>query len=231
MKFILFVILAQSLEFASFLEEEGDYYRAIYEYKKVYYSDSAQYNRDFIASKIAYLSLKISDYDEALRYAAKISNDSIRRINLGIIYGLSGDFSKAESLLSFNDTLLCWIYLRKGDVSKARDILPEIEVNLKSPFLSGLLSAIIPGFGKIYSGRIFDGFSSFLINFSSGFSFYRAYKDGRKIETYFYGALTVVFYTGNIYGSLIATQESNKFEIDRAVKAFESKYNLWGFWR
>lgn len=231
MKFMLFVFLAQSLEFASFLEEEGDYYRAIYEYKRVYYSDSSQQRKDFLASKIAYLSLKISDYNEALRYAARICADDARNIDLGIIYGLIGDYVKAESLLSINDTLLCWIYLRKGDIRKARQIFPEVGINTKSPLVSGLLSAILPGAGKVYSDRLFDGFSSFLINFSSGFSFYRAYIDGRKIETYIYGTLSLVFYAGNVYGSVIAARERNAFELGKAVKEFESKYNLWHFWR
>ncbi|MGB9824854.1 MAG: hypothetical protein ACPLN0_01155 [Candidatus Hydrothermia bacterium] len=227
----LCLLMFQNLNFARNLEQEGDYFRAVYEYKREYYSESDPYRKDSIASRISFLSVKIGDLQTAERYASKISDEEAKSIDLAMVLVLQGRYEEAKFLLSGNDTLLAWLYLRQGKLGEVKKLFPDFSYNSKSPALAGLLSTIIPGLGKFYTGRAFDGFSSLVINGSTFYSFYRAFRQERKVESYIYGFLSVVFYAGNIYGSVVSARERNDFERERLVKIFETKYNIWRFWR
>ena len=81
----------------------------------------------------------------------------------------------------------------------------------KSRFLAGSLSAIIPGMGKVYSGRWKDGIISLLFVAGTGYQAYRAFND-KGIESVYgwiMGSLSLGFYIGNIYGSAKAARLYN----------------------
>jgi len=77
--------------------------------------------------------------------------------------------------------------------------------------LAAFYSAIIPGSGKIYAGRLGDGLSSFFIVSSLGLiTAENWYKAGIKNpKTIFFGSLFSVFYVGNIWGSYFSVQIQN----------------------
>ncbi len=226
------VIFGQFLHFAQQLEEEGDYFRAIYEYKRIYYESSDAEIKDHVASKIAYLSLKIGNLKDAYNYILKISDDDpYKNVKMGFVYLAMKDFDKARELWMDNDTLLAWSYLKEGRLKEFTRLFPDFKIEIKSPLLAGLMSSIIPGSGKIYSHREFDGILSLLINLSTGYSAYRAYKRSSKLETYVYGVLTLIFYAGDMYGSVEASKEWNRFRLDQLAQEFESRYNLWKYWQ
>lgn len=225
-------IFGQFLDFARQLEEEGDYYRAIYEYKRIYYETFEADVKDYVASKIAYLSLRIGNDKDAYNYVLKISDqDPYKNIKLGFVYLAMRDFDKARELWKGNDTLLAWSYLKEGKLKNFSNLFPDFKIEQKSSILAGLMSAVIPGSGKIYANREFDGILSLLINLSTGYSAYRAYKRDSKVETYVYSGLTFIFYAGDIYGSIEASKEWNRFKLDQLAKEFESRYNLWKYWQ
>ena len=76
----------------------------------------------------------------------------------------------------------------------------------KSPFLAATMSAIIPGAGKIYSGDLRSGISTFLIVGALGIMAAESwYKFGlRDWRTITLGSVFGVFYIGNIYGSAVS---------------------------
>ncbi|MDP4225913.1 MAG: hypothetical protein Q8907_01260 [Bacteroidota bacterium] len=78
----------------------------------------------------------------------------------------------------------------------------------KSIIVAGTLSAIIPGSGKIYAGRLGEGLSSFLMVSILGAVTAENYcKAGLKdFKTLAFGSLFTVFYIGNIYGSVFSIQ-------------------------
>ncbi len=85
-------------------------------------------------------------------------------------------------------------------------------LNYKSEILSGLLSAAIPGTGKIYAGRYEDGLFSLSI---IGFYVWQAASGFRKNNTssakgWTYATLGAIFYLGNIYGSVVAAKIHNE---------------------
>jgi len=228
---LLLLIFGQSIEFARHLEKEGDLFRAIYEYKRVYYESNDPALKDLAANKIAYLSIKIGSYNDALRYAERISdNDPLKKIKLGFPNLYLGNYETAEYFWKDNDTLLAWLYLKSGKLDRAQLLVSDISVSRKSPILGGFLSAIVPGTGKIYAGRAFDGLLSLLINVSTGYSAYRAYRYGRELEFYLYSGLFLIFYLGDIYGSYVAVNEYNRVSLEKAVKDFEVRFNIWKYW-
>jgi len=81
----------------------------------------------------------------------------------------------------------------------------------KSPFLAGLLSAVVPGSGKIYGHRSLDGIVSFLTVTATTWQAYRGFQeDGTKsVRGWIFGTMGAFFYLGNIYGSVVAVNLYN----------------------
>ncbi|NQU86846.1 MAG: hypothetical protein HQ541_13910 [Mariniphaga sp.] len=82
----------------------------------------------------------------------------------------------------------------------------------KSMFVGGLMSAIIPGAGKIYAGKTGEGISTFLIVAATGAT---AYENHRKLglkhaKTILFGSLFAVLYIGNIYGTVFTVKLANE---------------------
>lgn len=73
----------------------------------------------------------------------------------------------------------------------------------KKPWLATLMSVVLPGSGKIYSGYWGDGAISFLFTASSSFFAYRAFQKygPNKVYPWIVGGLAVSYYSANIYGS------------------------------
>jgi hypothetical protein len=71
--------------------------------------------------------------------------------------------------------------------------------------VAGIMSAIIPGSGKVYAGKTGQGVITFIQNVALGFQAYEAYrKDGwRSPRFLLYSSLFSFFYVGNIWGSTL----------------------------
>jgi hypothetical protein len=81
----------------------------------------------------------------------------------------------------------------------------------KSIFLAGTMSAIIPGTGKLYTGRWKDGLMSLVFVGTSAFQAYRGFekKGVKSVYGWIMGGLTLGFYFGNIYGSSKSAKNYN----------------------
>jgi TM2 domain-containing membrane protein YozV len=71
-----------------------------------------------------------------------------------------------------------------------------------------LLSAVVPGAGKVYAGQLGQGVAIFLQNTIFALQAYEGYrKDGpRSARFLIYGGLFTVFYIGNVWGSVLSVQ-------------------------
>lgn len=72
----------------------------------------------------------------------------------------------------------------------------------KSPLLAAALSAIIPGSGRIYAGRFWDGIFGFIMVSIPAASAYRMRDDSGSFGFMMYASAAAVFYGGEIYGAL-----------------------------
>jgi len=86
----------------------------------------------------------------------------------------------------------------------------------KSPLLAGLLSAIVPGLGKLYLGYKYQAISAFTINLALGAVLVESfYKSTGILRWVIPLPLAAIFYSGNILGSvLIAIKREIDFQND-----------------
>ncbi len=90
----------------------------------------------------------------------------------------------------------------KGDYRLVDHPQSEREISYtKSPVLAGLLSAFIPGAGRVYAGRWFDGLMGFFMVYLTATSAYESSKRENSLSKIFTYSLAGIFYTGEIYGA------------------------------
>ena len=86
----------------------------------------------------------------------------------------------------------------------------------RSPFLAGVLSTIVPGAGRLYTGRLGDALTSLFIVSLTGWQAYDGFqRDGlSSAKGWTLGTLSGIFYVGNIYGSVISARVYNRHVAD-----------------
>lgn len=91
-----------------------------------------------------------------------------------------------------------------------------VRLPARSPFLAGTLSTIVPGAGRLYTGRLGDALTSL---FTVGLTGWQAYDGFRRdgissAKGWTLGTLCGIFYVGNIYGSVISARVYNHHVMD-----------------
>jgi len=78
----------------------------------------------------------------------------------------------------------------------------------KSFFVAGALSALVPGLGKVYTGKTGEGVAAFLaVGSLAAITLENYLKDGLyDPKTILFGGLFTTFYVGNIWGSVVSVQ-------------------------
>ena len=86
----------------------------------------------------------------------------------------------------------------------------------RSPFLAGVFSTIVPGAGRLYTGKFGDAFTSLFIVSLTGWQAYDGFRrDGlSSVKGWTLGTLCGTFYVGNIYGSVISARVYNRHVAD-----------------
>lgn len=100
----------------------------------------------------------------------------------------------------------------------------------KSQFLAGSLSVIVPGLGKVYTGRWKDALVSLLFVSGTGYQAYRAFSDKgvESVYGWIMGTLSLGFYIGNIYGSAkSATLYNNNQNLRYREKVIDHYINYY----
>ncbi|MFH2141743.1 MAG: hypothetical protein ABIJ97_04930 [Bacteroidota bacterium] len=78
----------------------------------------------------------------------------------------------------------------------------------RSKFVAGFLSGVIPGLGKVYTGKYGEGAAAFLMVSAMGLVTYEnCKKDGLfNYKTIIFGGIFSVYYVGNIWGSVFSVK-------------------------
>jgi hypothetical protein len=113
------------------------------------------------------------------------------------------------------------------------DIEHYREIGFKSKWLSAGMSAIVPGTGQMYSGRIMDGIISLISVAGTAYGAYYFYNKKEKplavTLTFFSG----LFYSGNVYGAYNSAvnknNELNKQFSGRIIQKYNLKYDPMEF--
>jgi len=100
----------------------------------------------------------------------------------------------------------------------------------KSPALAGVMSAVIPGSGKMYVGEWGDGITAFLATGLLAFLAYDNFRADHTTRAWIFTGLGTFFYAGNIYGSIASAQIFNakiNFEFNEGLKLFLEQKNYF----
>ncbi len=73
--------------------------------------------------------------------------------------------------------------------------------SLKNAYFAGFLSAVIPGLGRIYAGRIMDGILGFTTVVIFGNSTFNTFNNQQLTKGTFLGIATIFLYGSEIYGA------------------------------
>lgn len=86
----------------------------------------------------------------------------------------------------------------------------------KSAFLAGALSAVIPGLGKVYTGKPGQGLAAFLRTVPLAAITIENYRVNgfNNPQLYIFGSLFALFYIGNIWGSTLSAKIVYQEKID-----------------
>lgn len=96
----------------------------------------------------------------------------------------------------------------------------------KSGTVAGIMSAIIPGSGKVYVGETGDGIVAFLTTTVFAFIAYDNFKAGHTTRAWIWTGVAALFYAGNVYGSVAAAQVHNAkitFEFNEGLNVYLNK--------
>lgn len=118
---------------------------------------------------------------------------------------LQDDFLMADTLFDK------YVPYSSSAITAFRSITDEaLSQSYKSPLLAGLMSAAIPGSGKIYTGNWEDGTLALGIVGVSAWQAYRGFEKHGSASVYgwLYSAIGGAFYIGSIYGSV---KEANRY--------------------
>ena len=100
----------------------------------------------------------------------------------------------------------------------------------KSETLAGIMSAVIPGSGKIYVGETGDGIVAFLTTAVFAFIAYDNFKAGHTTRAWIWTGVAAFFYAGNVYGSVAGAQVHNAkitFEFNEELNVYLNKKNYY----
>ena len=235
--------------FADYLFCEKDYLRASEEYEAV----NRDNQKDSIKYKIGLCFLKMNEYEKAKDHFFLLKNSSLGEesglLMLKIAF-LQNDGNNESSEPSFKKEEYKTASLRlttaikikeritQTNLISLRNILDEndnvdfdnIFLNKerwqrKSPFASALLSAMIPGAGKIYTNNYGDGITSFLVTGLFTFLTYDNFRAHHNTRGWIFAGTAAFFNIGNVYGSYISARNYNLEKEEELNNEFDSYLN------
>ena len=193
----------KGLFFNSSLSEEA---RLMY-YESIFFQNDFKTFRE-LTEKTNYQTLKYQDEVERLKFITYFFDDTVLP-------------NENELLKPFPDSVqsrLSQFYLQKKFPAK------------KSLTTAALLSTIIPGAGKIYTGEIGDGITALITTALSAYLAYTNFEADHQFRGWLFTGLTAFFYGGSIYGSAASAQIYNariRFSFDSEVKLYFEQRNYF----
>lgn len=242
-------------KFADHLFCEGDYLRAIEQYELLenqFLNDTVQFKMmlgfselnlyKFSNEILSSISIQSKFFPDA--YLLSLKNKFlIEPKSLVLTDKLSFDIKYAKRIEKLK--MISKLYDEKFSIKKEKFIEPfdeseqknismlydlKINPSYKSPALTGIMSAIIPGGGKMYVSEWGDGITAFVVTSLFAFLAYDNFQAHHQTRAWIFTGLGVFFYAGNIYGSIASAQIFNArvdFEFSNGLKLFLEEKNYF----
>ena len=250
------------MSFADTLLQEGDYFRAITEYKRFLFLAPIHPRVEQVQLQIGLAYLRSQQWEDAHRtfqaLAQRYPDADVGReaaFLVGETAYLQGQYGQAiddfrtlaerqgESPTAQKARYrLGWSYLRARQWSAAAQAFEAIaptsawspssralseaarqaeQLPRKSPALAGTLSALLPGAGHFYTGRMRDGSLALLLNgafLAAGIEAVAAGNEAAAGLLFFFEA---AWYSGSIYGAVNAAHKYNRDQEERWLQGLE----------
>jgi tetratricopeptide (TPR) repeat protein len=177
---------------------------------------------------LAYVLFKTERYDDSIGVLRGMENGGPSFAGKSALLEavndcLLGDWDGVDALVSEESIIF------PDELRGAKKALSDLSIRgkafkEKSPVAAGILSAFVPGLGKMYAGRVDDGlFSLITIATFAGLAAWGFYEDGLpSVSGWIYASIGAAFYAGNVYGSAMAAIISNREEADSLEKEASS---------
>ncbi len=257
----------QLLKFADQLLQEGEYFRAITEFRRFRFNYPEDPRQAMALFRIGQAFYRGQQYNEALQIFREVI-ESYPETS----YGQQAWLWQGESLLQqtqynaaeqsysayierYADTpTLPFAYYQRGwtllyrrqwqaAATELRQIPPSSPLHpaaqqlatevqegsqrpKKSPFLAGALSALLPGAGQLYNGRLGDAVLSFLLN---GLFIAGAIEAIKHDELAIAGALSFFeagWYGGNVYSAVNGAHKHNRHADETLIQELERRFRM-----
>lgn len=165
------------------------------------------YNRAFV--EMGFLMLRNGQYRKSLSFLEEKTTSHNTLANTLILANMlcQGDAIKAEELLKqYKKNGIS--YVRSFD--KYLDILSDLK--LKSPLKAAIMSAVLPGSGRIYAGRVKEGILSMVSFFATSYLAYEGFHEEgvKSFKGWLFSSIGAFLYVGNIYGSVLSARLTNR---------------------
>jgi TM2 domain-containing membrane protein YozV len=232
--------------FAKSLEEEGDWYRAIGQWKELRFETTASDSFWEINQHILFdlwqarqfelgLSELQSLYTKPKAQQSGIRNDLI--IWKGLFQYKLSRFAEAEfSFRQANSKVYIGLLQARGNrLDDAKSswqgmALPDptaLHVDTRNTLLAAGLSSILPGSGQFYAGHWYDGAQALAFCGFFGLSTYGTYLYDSKYSSNFLltalvGGVSAIFYASNVYGAYKTAEYFNQNQENNRTGFLES---------
>ena len=184
------------------LEEAASYLKAVpadspfYE-KSLFYSTAVSAHLGDYSSPVAPLEAYTGPYAEL---------KGVQLAGLALLRDDPAAFKSAAGSFGYSDFTIAEAERKLDEIYQYR-----YETKPKSPLLAAAASAVVPGLGKVYAGKVGEGIASFLLVGAMGaITAEHWVKDGPgDWKTIVPGILCAGLYIGNVYGSYMSVSIAN----------------------
>lgn len=181
------------------------------EFPKSQYKSSAYYQIGVSHFLMQHFEASANYLDSSLPHITDLRYKTESQQLIGLSYLMQWQWSKAERI--FNEMEKSEILaVREKALAYSDYAVRGTKLPTRSPFLAGFLSTIVPGTGRLYTGRVGDAITSLMLVGLTGWQAYDGFRrDGiSSAKGWTLGTLGTVFYVGNIYGSIISARIYNR---------------------
>lgn len=160
-------------------------------------------------------------YDSFMINSNKYNSNGRKLLNFSYLLTDKGLPARQEFLVPFKDN-------EYDEVLKFYDW--KEDPPYKNSVIAGIMSAIVPGSGKIYAGETSDGIVAFLTTAVFSFIAYDNFRANHNTRAWVWTSVAALFYAGNVYGSIASAQIYNAgitFEFNERLKLFLQNRNYF----
>ena len=187
-------------------------------------ADSAHYHIGVSYFLMEQFRQSVNYLDAALPHIADLRLRAVSQELIGLSYLMRKRWHEADKIFTA---------VQESDVAEVTEsatlyqnyAVQGTQLPSRSPTLAGILSTILPGAGRLYTGRIGDALTSLVTVSLTGWQAYDGFRrDGlSSVKGWGFGALSGIFYAGNIYGSVISARVHNRHVEDEFLATLSIK--------